>query len=170
MLVFYITRSSNVATGNHLDSGTRIWPRPVTDFERLEICKGLQQKMSNLEQRMTGFDETYSRPLLEINNERDRVQRYMDQLDDEIQIDRLTMALRDAEDQKERERERQQVLVARLRASVCSTNCGLDAALIDRWHIQEIKRRAQIKQLKKDLKSERPALPLVIDQSWRRNP
>jgi len=73
MLVFYI--SSNVATGNHLDSGTRIWPRLVTDFERLEICKGLQENMSNLEQRMTGFDETYSRLLLEINNERDRVGR-----------------------------------------------------------------------------------------------
>jgi len=150
MLVFYTLRSSNVATGNHLDSGTRIWPRPVTDFERLEICKGLQEKMSHLEQRMTGFDETYSRLLLEINNERDRVQRYMDKLDNKIrEIERLTMALRDAEDQKERERERQQVLVARLRASVCSTNCGFDAALIDRWHIQEIKRRAQIKQTQK---------------------
>jgi hypothetical protein len=57
------------------------------------------------------------------------------------------MALRDAEDEKERERDRQQVLVACLRASVCSPNCGFGAALIDRVAYTEIKHRAQIKQL-----------------------
>jgi len=109
------------------------WLRLVPDFERLEICKGLQEKMSNFERRMTGFDEMCSRLLLEIENERDRVQQYMDKLDDKTrEIEKLTLALRDAEDEKERERDRQQVLVARLRASVCSTNCGFGAALMDR--------------------------------------
>jgi len=109
------------------------WLRLVPDFERLEICKGLQEKMSNFERRMTGFDEMCSRLLLEIENERDRGQQYMDKLDDKTrEIEKLTMALRDAEDEKERERDRQQVLVARLRASVCSTNCGFGAALMDR--------------------------------------
>jgi len=89
--------------------------------------------MSNFEQRITGFDETCSRLLLEIENERDRVQQYMDKLDDKTrEVERLTMVLHDAEDEKERERDRQQVLVARLRASVCSINCGFDAALIGR--------------------------------------
>ena len=88
--------------------------------------------MSSFEQRMAGFDEECSRLLLEIENERDRVQQYMDKLDDKArEIERLTMALRDAEDEKEREQERQQVLVARLRASVCPTNRGFGAALID---------------------------------------
>ena len=57
----------------------------------------------------------------------------MDNLDDKTrEIEKLTMALRDAEDEKEREWERQLVLVARLRASVCPTNCRFGAALIDR--------------------------------------
>jgi len=89
--------------------------------------------MSSFERRMTGFDEMCSRLLLEIENERDRVQQYMDKLDEKTwEIEKLTMALRDAEDEKDRDRDRQQVLVARLRASVCSTNCGFGAALIDR--------------------------------------
>jgi len=56
----------------------------------------------------------------------------MDMVDDKTrEMERLTMTLRDAE---ERERERQQVLVTRLRASVslCSTNCSFDAALFER--------------------------------------
>lgn len=98
------------------------WLRLVADFERLEICKGLQEKMSNFERRMTGFDELCSRLQLEIENERDRAQQCMDKLDDKTrEIERLTMALRDAEDERDRDRDRQQVLVARLRASVCST-------------------------------------------------
>ena len=109
------------------------WLKLVTDFERLEICKGLQEKVSTFERRMTGLDERYTRLSLEIENERDRVQQYMDKLDDKTrEVERLTMALRDADDEKERERERQQVLVARLRASVCSTNCSFGAALIGR--------------------------------------
>ena len=81
---------------------------------------------------MTSLDETYSRLSLEIESERDRVQQYMDKLDDKTrEVERLTMALRDAEDEKDRDQDRQQVLVARLRASVCSTNCGFGAALID---------------------------------------
>jgi len=74
-----------------------------------------------------------SRLLLEIKNECDRVQQYMDKLDDKTwEIEKLTMALCDAEDEKEWERDRQQVLVARLQASVCSTSCGFGTALIDR--------------------------------------
>ena len=73
-----------------------------------------------------------SRLLLEIKNECDRVQQYMDKLDDKTrEIEKLTMALRDAEDEKEQEWDRQQVLVARLRASVCSTSCSFGTALID---------------------------------------
>jgi len=55
-----------------------------------------------------------SRLLLGIENERNRGQKYMDKFDDKTrEVERLTMALCDAE-----ERERQQVLVAHLRASV----------------------------------------------------
>ena len=109
------------------------WLKLVTGFEQLETFKGLQEKVFTIERRLTGFDERCSRLLLEIENERDRGQRYMDKLDDKTrEVERLTMALRDAEDEKQRERDRQQVLVARLRASVCSTNCGFGAALIDR--------------------------------------
>jgi len=108
------------------------WLKLITDFERLETCKGIQEKVFTIERCLTGFDETCSRLLLEIENERDRGQQYMDKLDDKTrEIERLTMALRDAEDEQERKRDRQQVLVARLRASVCSTNCGFCAALVD---------------------------------------
>jgi len=97
------------------------WLKPVTDFERLETCKDLQEKVFTIERRLTGFEETCSRLLLEIENERDRGQQYMDKLDDKTrEIERLTMALRDAEDEqdRDRDRDRQLVLVARLRASV----------------------------------------------------
>jgi len=115
------------------------WLRLVTDFERLEICKGLQEKMSTFERRMTGLDETCSRLSLEIENERNQVQQYMDKLDDKTrEVERLTMALRDAEDEKDRDQDRQQASARRLSIG---------------WHIQEIKHHAQIKQLKKDLKS-----------------
>lgn len=109
------------------------WLRLVTGFERLENYKGIREKISNLEQRLTVFEEMSPRLQLEVENERDRVQRCMVKLDDKTrEIERLTMVLRDAEDEKERERERQHVLVARLRASVSSTTCSFGEALIDR--------------------------------------
>jgi chromosome segregation ATPase len=109
------------------------WLRLVTGFERLENYKGIQEKISNLEQRLTVFEEMCPQLRLEAENERDRVEQYMVKLDDKTrEIERLTMVLRDAEDEKERERERQHVLVARLRASVCSTTCSFGTALIDR--------------------------------------
>lgn len=108
------------------------WLRLVTDFEQLELCKGFRDKMSGFEQRMRVLDDTCSRLLLEVETERDRVKQYMDKLRDKSQeIEKLTMALREADDEKEREREHQQGLIARLRASVCSTH-GFGEVPIDR--------------------------------------
>jgi len=76
----------------------------------------------------------YSRLLPEIKNERDRVQRYVDVLDDKTrEMERLTTTLRDAEDEKQRSRGSQEVLVIRLRASVSlwPKNCSFDAALFE---------------------------------------
>jgi chromosome segregation ATPase len=98
------------------------WLKLVTDFEQLELFKGFQDKISSFEQRVRLLGDTCTRLSLQVENERDRVQQYMNKLDDKtLEIEKLTMALRDADDEKERERERQQVLIARLRASVCST-------------------------------------------------
>jgi hypothetical protein len=99
------------------------WLRLVTDFEQLELCRGFQDKISGFEQRMRVLDETRSMLQLEVETERERVQQYMDKLEDKSQeVEKLTMALRDANDEKEHERDLQQCLVARLRASVCSTS------------------------------------------------
>lgn len=99
------------------------WLRLVTDFEQLELCRGFQDKISGFEQRMRVLDDTRSMLLLEVETERGRVRQYMDKLEDKSQeVEKLTMALRDADDEKECEREYQQCLIARLRASVCSTS------------------------------------------------
>jgi chromosome segregation ATPase len=108
------------------------WLRLVTDFEQLEPCRGLQDKISDIEQRMSVLDETRSVLLLEVETERDRARQYMDKLEDKSEeVEKLRMALRDANDEKEHERELQQCLVARFRASVCPTP-GFGGVLIDR--------------------------------------
>ena len=98
------------------------WLRLVADFEQLELCKDFQDKLSVFERRMRTLDQYCSRLRLVIESERDRVQQNMNKIEDQcLKIDELTMALRGANDERELERERTNVLVARLRASVCST-------------------------------------------------
>jgi hypothetical protein len=58
------------------------WLRLVTGFERLENYKGIQEKISNLEQRLTVFEEMCPQLRLEVENEGDRVEQYMVKLDD----------------------------------------------------------------------------------------
>jgi len=98
------------------------WLRLVADFEQLELCKNFQDKLSGFEQRMRALDQYCSRLRLDVESERVRVQQYMNKTEDQrLKIEELTMALRDANDKREQEREREHVLIARLRASVCST-------------------------------------------------
>jgi chromosome segregation ATPase len=91
------------------------WLRLATDFELLERCKDLRDRLSDIEQRVGGVEDKYSRLLLQLDDKCDEVQQCMDHLADKTkEIERLRMALRDAEDEKERQRG----LIARLRASV----------------------------------------------------
>jgi predicted RNase H-like nuclease (RuvC/YqgF family) len=94
----------------------------VTEFEKLDELEDFQARISSLEQRLDAVDNTSSRLLLEVERERNRAQQYLAVIEDKTrEIDKLTVALRTADDEASQEREQQQlqhVLIARLRASV----------------------------------------------------
>ena len=98
----------------------------VTDFERLDETEDFRAqisscraKITNLEQRMDAVDDRCSRLGLEVERERDRAQQYLGVIEDKTrEMDKLTVALRTADDEASQERERQHVIIARLRASV----------------------------------------------------
>jgi chromosome segregation ATPase len=95
----------------------------ATDFERLEGLEdktfGLQAQFSSLEQHIDVLDNRHSRLLLEVEEERKQAQQYLAEIEDkEREIDKLKVALRTADDEASQEQERQNVIIARLRASV----------------------------------------------------
>jgi len=93
--------------------------RLVTDFERLDEHEDFHAIISSLEQRLDTQDNTCSRLRLEVGRERDQAQQYLAVIEDQTrEIDKLVVALRTADDEASQERERQHVLIARLRASV----------------------------------------------------
>lgn len=93
----------------------------VTDFERLDGHDNLRARFSSLEQRMDNLGDTCSRLLLEAEEERNQAQQHFAVIDDQKrEIEKLAVALRTADDEASQERERQHVLIARLRASVRS--------------------------------------------------
>jgi hypothetical protein len=103
------------------------WLRLVRDLELLDGVKDLRDSILSMEQRINVLDEArsrkdeaYSRLLQEAEKERSQARQYADKLEDNTrEIQRLTVALRNADDEAKREQERQHVLVSRLRASVC---------------------------------------------------
>jgi chromosome segregation ATPase len=102
------------------------WMTLVTDFEKLDEHEGFraqifrfQAQMSGFEERMDALDNRHSRLQLEVEKERNQAQQYLAVIEDKTrEIDRLTVALRTADDEASQEQERQHVLIARLRASV----------------------------------------------------
>jgi hypothetical protein len=91
----------------------------VTDFERLDEHEDFRAQISSLVQRLDAVDKTSSRLLLEVERERNRAQQYLAVIGDKTrETDNLVVALRTADDEASQERERQHVLIARLRASV----------------------------------------------------
>jgi len=117
------------------DAVREFWLRLVDDFEQLEQRDSLQDQLFSLDQRLKALDETHSRLQIQVERENGRAEEYLLSLEDKLQvIERLTAAAHDANDEIKRERERHHVVVARFRAS-------------------ETKHRAQIKQLKKELRS-----------------
>lgn len=95
------------------------WLRLATDFEQLGHCKEAQDKLSNFEQRNKVLDETCSRLLQEVETERGKAQQYFNELEDKTrEIDTLTVALHDADEEFEQKQESQKTLITRLRALV----------------------------------------------------
>jgi chromosome segregation ATPase len=91
----------------------------VTDFERLNGHEDLRALISSLEQRMDAMDNRCSRLEREVEKERNQTQQYLSVIEDQTrELDKLRVALRTVEDEASQERERQHVLIARLRASV----------------------------------------------------
>jgi hypothetical protein len=91
----------------------------VTDFERLDEREDLLDQISRHGQRLDALDNTCSRLLLEVEEERSQTQQYIAVIEDQRrEIDKLAVTLRTADDEASQERERQHVLIARLRASV----------------------------------------------------
>ncbi|KAF8475173.1 hypothetical protein DFH94DRAFT_114831 [Russula ochroleuca] len=111
------------------------WLRLVVDFEQMDQCRN---EKSSLQRRIAVLEEFRGRCSglqLEVEQQRSQAQVYADRLEDKSrEIERLTEALRNVDDDVKQERERKDVLIARLRAS-------------------EVKHRAQVKQLKVELKS-----------------
>ncbi|KAH9976019.1 hypothetical protein BGW80DRAFT_76180 [Lactifluus volemus] len=111
------------------------WLSLVPYFEQLDRCEELQKAITGLQQRMDVLDQTCTSLRSEVEKERNQAQRYFHTLKDKDQeIAELRMALRRVEDENEWERQRHHTVLAHLRAST-------------------IKQRAQIKQLRKDLKT-----------------
>jgi cell division FtsZ-interacting protein ZapD len=91
----------------------------ATDFERLDEYEGLRAQISSYQQRLGVVDILSSNLLVEVDRERNRAQQYLAVIEDKTrEIDKLAVALRTADDEASQERERQHVLIARLRASV----------------------------------------------------
>lgn len=99
------------------------WMNLVADFAKLDEFEEFRVQISRLEQRMEDLEmlkNTRSGLLLEVEKERNRAQQYLAVVEDKTrEIDKLIVALRNAQDEAEEEREQQHVLIARLRASVC---------------------------------------------------
>lgn len=91
----------------------------VTDFERLDEHEDFRAQISSLGQNVESLNNTCSRLLLEAEKERNQAQQYFAVIAGQTrEIDNLVVALRTADDEASQERERQHVLIARLRASV----------------------------------------------------
>ncbi|KAI0285770.1 hypothetical protein BGY98DRAFT_1092621 [Russula aff. rugulosa BPL654] len=106
-------------------------------FEKLDEHEDFRAQISCFRQRLDVADNMSSRLRLEVEKERNQGQQYLAVIKDKTrEIDKLMVALRTADDEASQERDRQHVLIARLRAS-------------------EIKRRAQIKQLQMELRSQK---------------
>jgi hypothetical protein len=76
--------------------------------------------MEEINEARSRLDEKCSRLLLEAKEERSQARQYAERLENKTrEIQKLTVALRNADDEAEQERERQRILVSRLRASVC---------------------------------------------------
>jgi chromosome segregation ATPase len=92
----------------------------VPYLERLDRCEELQNDVASLQQRTNLLDQTCAALHLEIKQERDRGQQYFNSSEDKNrEIAELRMALREINDENQRERQRHHVVLARLRASVC---------------------------------------------------
>jgi hypothetical protein len=92
----------------------------VADFERLDEHDVFRAQISSFRQRLDAVDNMSSILRLEVEKERDRGQQYLAVIQDKTrEIDKLMLARRTADDEASQERERQHVLIARLRASVC---------------------------------------------------
>jgi hypothetical protein len=95
------------------------WMNLVTDFKRLDEHEDFRAQISSLGQSVESLDNTCSRLLLEAEKERNQAKQYLAVVASQTrEIDNLVVALRTADDEASQERERQHVLIARLRASV----------------------------------------------------
>jgi len=95
------------------------WMNLVTDFESLNKHEDFRALISRLEQRVDTMDNTCSRFEREAEKERNQTQQYLTVIEDQTrELDKLGVALRTANDEASQERERQNVLIARLRSSV----------------------------------------------------
>lgn len=91
----------------------------VTDFEKLDEHEDFRAQISSFRQRLDAVDNMSSRLRLEVEKERKQGQQYLAVIKDKTrEIDKLMVALRTADDEASQERDRQHVLIARLRASV----------------------------------------------------
>ena len=93
------------------------WLRLAEDFEDLDERKVLKKELSGLKQYLESIN-------LQVEDLSRQVQRCAHMLEDKTQeIERLTVALRNAEGEVEQEREHQRVRIAHHRASVCFNIC-----------------------------------------------
>lgn len=91
----------------------------VTNFERLDEHDDLRARVSSLEQRLDAMDNRCSKLELAVEKKGNQIQQYLAVIEDKTrEIDKLTVAIRTTDDEASRERERQHVQIARLRASV----------------------------------------------------
>lgn len=91
----------------------------VTDFERLDDHENARAQISILEQRQDALENECSRLALEVEKKHNQAQQYLAVIEDKTrEIDKLTVALDTAGDEASQERKQQNVLIARLRASV----------------------------------------------------
>jgi hypothetical protein len=111
------------------------WIALVPLFEDWQQIKVLSGQVSDLKQRVTELDQRCAALELAADNENKQRQQHTKKLQvREREVAELQMMLRDADERNREERERNRVLLARHSAS-------------------ETKYRAQVKQLKKELKS-----------------
>lgn len=97
-----------------------------TDFERLDELDHIEAELTSIRQRCVVVDKMSSRLQRALEDQRIQLGDYLVAIEHKTreiehkteEIDRLTVALRTADDEASQERERQHVLIARLRASV----------------------------------------------------